>query len=111
MRSRPARRDAASAANPPLSRTNASARSKSPVHGVHEGAGWNDLLKYFATAQDPTAQPDFVDVAAGSFLDGPSSARLIASITPGTYGLVCLYDMTATTGNAAPGSGPYTVGP
>jgi inosine-uridine nucleoside N-ribohydrolase len=77
----------------------------------HEGAGWNDLLTHISTAQDPTAQPDFVDVAAGSFLDGPSSARLIAAITPGTYGLVCLYNMTATTGNAAAGSGPFTGGP
>ena len=76
----------------------------------HEGSGWDDLMTYFETASDPTNQPPFLDVAAMTGLEGPSSTRMIASLTPGTYGIVCL-TFGGDTSNAAAGSGPFTVGP
>jgi pyrimidine-specific ribonucleoside hydrolase len=83
------------------------------VFGVirfHEGAGWDDLLEYFATAEDPTNQPSFIDVAAYSILEAPGSASLIAPVTPGSYGVVCLH-ITEEANRAFAGSGPFTVGP
>jgi pyrimidine-specific ribonucleoside hydrolase len=76
----------------------------------HEGTGWDDLLTYFETAPDPTSQPPFLDVTAMTGLERPSSTRMIASLTPGTYGIVCL-SFAGDTSNAAPGSGPFTVEP
>ena len=76
----------------------------------HEGAGWDELLEYFATAEDPTAQPSFVDVAAYSIFEAPGSATLIAPVTPGSYGLVCLH-IAADVNRGFAGSGPFTVGP
>ena len=76
----------------------------------HEGAGWDDLLEYFATAEDPTAQPSFVDVAAYSIFEAPGSATLIAPVTPGSYGVVCLH-ITDEINLGFAGSGPFTVGP
>ena len=76
----------------------------------HEGAGWDDLLEYFATAADPTAQPSFVDVSAYSFVEAPGPANMIASLTPGSYGIVCFH-LTEKAERVFPGSGPFTVGP
>ncbi len=76
----------------------------------HEGAGWGELLEYFATAEDPTNQPSFVDVAAYSILEAPGSATLIAPVTPGSYGVVCLH-ITEGANRGIAGSGPFQVVP
>ena len=76
----------------------------------HEGAGWSDLVDYFATAQDPTNQPSFVDAPFFAFFEGPGSGSLLAAVTPGEYGLVCLY-FTDAQSLAFPGSGLFTVEP
>lgn len=76
----------------------------------HEGSGWDDLLEYFRTATDPTAQPSFIDVAAYSFFEAPGSTSLVASLTPGDYAIACLH-FTGSEGLGYPGSGPFTVVP
>jgi len=76
----------------------------------HEGAGWGELLEYFATAEDPTDQPSFVDVAAYSIFEAPGSATLIAPVKSGSYGVVCLH-IAEETNRGFAGSGPFTVTP
>jgi len=76
----------------------------------HEGSGWQDLLDYFATASDPTAQPSFLDAPALSVVEGSGSVSFLASMTPGTWGVVCLY-FPGSESLAFPGSGPITVVP
>jgi hypothetical protein len=76
----------------------------------HDGAGWEDLLEYFATAEDPTDQPSFLDVAAYAVFEAPGSSGLIAGLTAGSYGLVCLHIADGVNRGLA-GSGPFTVAP
>jgi len=76
----------------------------------HDGAGWGDLLEYFATAEDPTDQPSFLDVTAYAFFEAPGSSGMIAGLTPGSYGLVCLH-IADDVNRGFAGSGPFTVVP
>jgi pyrimidine-specific ribonucleoside hydrolase len=76
----------------------------------HEGSGWDDLATYFATATDPTMQPPFVDVAALTVLEAPSSTSMIVALDPGVFGIVCLH-FEGESGSAFRGSGPFTVEP
>jgi inosine-uridine nucleoside N-ribohydrolase len=78
-----------------------------------EGFGWDDLLAFEAPADDPTAAPPFVDVAAGSYMEGTASSRTVAALTPGTYGFVCLRgtDPSGADQTGTLGSGSFTVEP
>jgi len=76
----------------------------------HEGAGWDDLLAYARTAKDPTAQPDFLDAPYGAFLEAAGTSVVIAALTPGTYGIVCLRTAESPP-RTVPGNGPFTVAP
>lgn len=76
----------------------------------HDGSGWDDLLAYFATAPDPTDQPSFLDVGTLSFVEGPGAVSMVAPMTPGVYGIVCLH-FPGSESLAFAGSGPFTVVP
>ena len=76
----------------------------------HEGAGWQDLLDYARTAKDPTAQPDFLDAPYGAILEAAGTTAIIAALTPGTYGIVCLRTSESPP-RGVPGSGAFEVGP
>jgi inosine-uridine nucleoside N-ribohydrolase len=79
------------------------------VARFHDGAGWDELLEYFRTAADPTNQPSFLDVAAYSIFEAPGSGGLIAPVTPGSYGVICLH-ITKAANRAFAGS-PFRVVP
>ena len=83
-----------------------------PIVHFHEGAGWADLLEHVATEADPTQQPSFLDVGAIQFFDKPGSAPVVAELTPGTWGVVCLlFDSETAPGTVALPPGPFTVVP
>jgi inosine-uridine nucleoside N-ribohydrolase len=81
------------------------------VLAFHEGATWDDLLAYQAPADNPGAPPPFVDVPAGSYMEGPSSSRLVVPLAPGMYGFACLRgtDPSGADQTGYPASGPFTV--
>ena len=78
---------------------------------LHEGATWDDLVNYESPADDPTAAPPFVDVVAGTYMEGVSSARQLVELTTGTYGFVCLHgtDPSGADSVGFPASSPFTV--
>lgn len=78
---------------------------------LHEGADWDDLLAYAATADDPTAQPSFIDVPGFTLFEEAGSGRFLVSVDPGMHGLVCLYG-TGERGSMVPSSSdPFVVEP
>jgi hypothetical protein len=72
-----------------------------------EGATWQDLLDYIATAPDPTDQPDFVELGSFATVEGTGASTFITKMTPGTWGMVCFRD----TGDGSPDVVPSGVGP
>jgi pyrimidine-specific ribonucleoside hydrolase len=90
--------------------TTAAGTSAVVVMRFHEGAGWDQLLAYIRTAKDPTAQPDFLDVAGLAGFDAPGTSRAVVDLVPGHYGIVCL-DVAGTTPRAVPASGAFEVAP
>jgi pyrimidine-specific ribonucleoside hydrolase len=73
-----------------------------------EGAGWQTLLDYIASAPDPTEQPDFVELPSFLTVEGTGSSTAIVAVTPGTYGMVCFRDRDGTV-SMEPAAGPFTV--
>jgi inosine-uridine nucleoside N-ribohydrolase len=76
---------------------------------LHPGATWQQLLD-FITAKGPQpadlSPPDFVDVLAAPAITGPGTVSAAADLTPGTYGIVCLW---VTKPSATPASAPFEV--
>lgn len=76
----------------------------------HEGAGWQDLLDYALTEKDPTVQPAFLDAPFGAILEAAGTTGIIAALTPGNYGIVCLRPAESPA-RGVPGSGEFEVVP
>ena len=60
---------------------------------LHEGATWKQLVDHTATVgpdNPDMSPPDYVDAVAVLEQDGPGTASAVVSLTPGTYGIVCL---------------------
>ena len=73
-----------------------------------EGAGWQTLLDYIASAPDPTDQPDFVELPSFLTVEGTGSSAAIVAVTPGTYGMVC-FRMVGEKTDVVPAAGPFEV--
>ena len=73
-----------------------------------EGAGWQTLLDYIATAPDPTDQPDFVELPSFLTVEGTGSSTAIMAVTPGTYGMIC-FRMVGEKTDVVPAAGPFEV--
>lgn len=73
-----------------------------------EGADWQTLLDYMATAADPSNQPDFVDLPGFVTVEGDGSASAVVAMTPGLYGMVC-FRATGDAVDTIPAAGPFTV--
>jgi len=62
------------------------------------------------STEDPTEQLSFVDVTAYSFIEAPGPVDMIASLTPGSWSIVCFH-LAGTAERVFPGSGPFNVTP
>ena len=77
---------------------------------LRPGATWQQVLDFIASKGPQPADlspPDFVDVLTAPALSGPGTVSGAVDLTPGTYGIVCLW---VTKPAAAPASAAFQVG-